>query len=120
MKKTRAGKSKEQTSINGASLAIKHSEAREVFVAGTFNEWQPKATPMVKGENGDWAIELRVPPGRYEYRLIVDGVWTDDPNAKEFVPNPHGGRNALLIVREQPVALRPRHRRAGQLGGKAD
>jgi hypothetical protein len=37
-------------------------------------------------------------PGRYEYRFVVNGEWVDDPKAKASVPNPHGGRNAVLVV----------------------
>jgi 1,4-alpha-glucan branching enzyme len=79
-------------------LEIIRSQAREVFVAGSFNDWQPTATPLKLVGEGKWVVEVSLPPGRYEYRFIADGEWVDDPNAKEFVPNPHGGANALLIV----------------------
>ena len=66
-------------------------------MAGSFNDWHPAATPMVRLD-GEWAKEMTLPPGRYEYRLVVDGQWIDDPAAKETVPNPFGGFNAVLIV----------------------
>jgi hypothetical protein len=47
---------------------------------------------------------LGLPPGRYEYRLVVDGAWVDDPTAMEFVGNPHGGRNAVVVVGERSPA----------------
>lgn len=50
--------------------------------------------------DGGWLKELVLPPGRYEYRLVVDGQWTDDPSAKKFVPNPHGGRNGVIEVQK--------------------
>ena len=40
--------------------------------------------------------ELALPPGTYEYRLVVDGEWIADPSAKETVPNPFGGVNSVL------------------------
>ena len=53
---------------------------------------------MIALGNGRWLKELALPPGRYEYRLVVDGQWIDDPLAKEFVPNPHGSRNGVIVV----------------------
>ena len=75
-----------------------HPQAREVFIAGTFNDWHPSATPMISLGGGRWAKELTLAPGRYEYRFVVDGEWMEDPSAKETVPNPFGGSNAVLIV----------------------
>jgi 1,4-alpha-glucan branching enzyme len=74
------------------------SEANTVCIAGSFNDWQPGAAPMVALGDGRWVKELTLPPGRYEYRLVVDGNWVDDPNAKETAANPHGGMNAVLTV----------------------
>jgi len=69
-----------------------------VGLVGTFNDWKPGATPLNRIESGKWTRELSLAPGRYEYRLVVDGYWVDDPKAKAYVPNPHGGRNAVLQV----------------------
>lgn len=77
---------------------FQHSEAIEVYIAGSFNDWHPCATPMDAVGRGRWVKELTLPPGRHEYRFVVNGEWVDDPNAKEIVPNPHGGANAVLNV----------------------
>jgi 1,4-alpha-glucan branching enzyme len=77
---------------------FQHNEARGVWIAGSFNDWRPDATPMVALGDGRWVKELTLPPGRYEYRVLVDGNWVDDPNAKETVANPHGGMNAVITV----------------------
>lgn len=79
-------------------LELNRPQAREVFIAGSFNDWQLATTPLTSAGDGRWVAELSLSPGRYEYRFIADGEWVDDPNAKEFVPNPHGGANALLVV----------------------
>lgn len=73
--------------------------AREVFVAGDFNAWQPRATPMVRQPDGRWTVTLPLRPGAHEYRFVVDGRWQDDPQAARSVPNPFGGCNAVLEVR---------------------
>ena len=72
--------------------------AAAVFVAGTFNDWRPTATPMIAIPEGRWIKQLRLPPGRYEYCLVVDGEWMPDPLARECVPNPFGGFNSVLRV----------------------
>lgn len=76
-----------------------HDEAAQaVFVAGTFNDWRPGTTPMIPLGEGRWVKELSLPPGRHEYRLVVDGQWICDPAAAEKVPNPFGSMNAVLNV----------------------
>ena len=78
------------------SLEIVKPGAKRVCVAGTFNEWKPERTPLVPRGNGRWVGDLAVKPGRYEYLFVVDGQWEPDPNAKESVQNPFGGRNSVL------------------------
>lgn len=92
----------------GGSLApavhfeFTHPTAVKVCVAGTFNDWRPEATPMVWLGNGCWRKKLVLPPGRYEYCLVVDGEWMPDLLAKETVPNPFGSRNAVIRVPAPP------------------
>lgn len=73
--------------------------AREVFLAGSFNDWQPRATPMSKQRGGKWSTEFLLKPGQYEYRLVVDGQWQDDPMSARFVANPFGGLNSAVEVK---------------------
>jgi 1,4-alpha-glucan branching enzyme len=75
-----------------------NASAKSVFVAGTFNDWHPQVTEMLKLADGRWAKELTLTPGTYEYRLVVDGQWAADPGCRESVPNPYGGRNSVLTV----------------------
>ena len=79
-------------------------EAQEVCIAGSFNDWHPSATPMIRLKDGKWAKELSLAPGRYEYRFVVDGQWVDDPAAKDFAPNPFGAANAVLVVANGELA----------------
>ena len=73
--------------------------ARDVCIAGCFNHWQPEAKPMHPVGDGRWLKETVLPPGTYEYCLVVDGQWRTDPLAKADVPNPFGGRNSVLLVK---------------------
>ena len=56
--------------------------ARQVSLAGGFNNWDPKAGPMHKGPDGVWHLSVALKPGRYEYRFVADEVWCDDPAAR--------------------------------------
>ncbi len=93
-----AKKNKNASSGSLCRFEFQSDGAQKVCVAGSFNHWRPGATPMVAVGGGLWAKELTLPPGRYEYRFVVEGKWTDDPNAKEVAHNPHGGINAVLTV----------------------
>lgn len=90
-------------------LELTHPTAAEVGIAGSFNDWHPNVTPMIRLSDGKWAKELALPPGRYEYRFVVDGEWVDDPAATELIPNPFGTPNAVLVVAasKSTVAARP-------------
>lgn len=72
--------------------------ANKVTIAGTFNQWHPESTPLRRVAECEWATELLLPAGEYEYRFLVDGRWVDEPNAPLHVSNVFGGRNSVLKV----------------------
>jgi len=72
--------------------------ARNVRLAGTFNDWNPEACLMKKEQSGKWKIALSLPPGRHEYRYLVDGVWENDQRPVECVPNAFGSWNCVVTV----------------------
>lgn len=90
----------EKTSAKPKAVRVRYlnHQARFVSLAGSFNDWRPYATPMIPLGEGWWLKELMLPPGRHEYRLVVDGEWMSDPAAPEQAPNPHGSHNSVLIV----------------------
>jgi 1,4-alpha-glucan branching enzyme len=99
MKKHRNGKGNGNGSpTHAARFEFTDSAAKSVFIAGTFNDWRPAATEMVQAGAGRWVKELVLPPGVYEYRLVVDGAWIADPAAAETAPNPFGGLNSVIKV----------------------
>ncbi len=72
-------------------------KAHNVVLVGTFNDWNPRKTPMVKGRNGIWTVKLNLTSGRYEYLFLVDGThYETDPNAVEVRPDGLGHENAVL------------------------
>jgi 1,4-alpha-glucan branching enzyme len=84
--------------VRAVNLEIYEPAAIDVCVAGSFNNWEPQATPLVPLGNGRWCKELTLPEGRYEYRFVVDGAWVNDPKAEETAPNPFGSVNSILTI----------------------
>jgi 1,4-alpha-glucan branching enzyme len=79
--------------------------AKTVFVAGTFNAWDPTATPMQPDGAAEWYVELKLSPGRYEYKYVVDGVWFCEPSVadedyagEDAVVNTFGTKNRIMQV----------------------
>lgn len=73
--------------------------AHQVSVAGTFNRWDPAATPLVRSGAGDlWVATLALPPGQHQYAFVVDGArWVPDPTAPA-VDDGFGRRNSVLTL----------------------
>lgn len=67
----------------------------EVCLAGDFNDWKPE--PMTKRETGFHA-SLKLEPGVYQYKFVVDGEWQLDPCAKGNAINGFGTTNSVLLV----------------------
>ena len=86
-------------------IEFNHATATTIGIAGTFNDWRPGVTEMVSVVEGRWRKELVLAPGVYEYRLVVDGEWIPDPSGKETTPNPYGGLNSVLKVKDEPVDI---------------
>lgn len=70
-----------------------------ISIAGTFNDWSATTHPMRRNPSlGVYELCLRLPPGRFRYRLVVDGVWTADPYNNQCEPNPFGETDSILTV----------------------
>ncbi len=73
-------------------------KAETVCVAGTFNNWDPQASPLRKSGAGEWCLQMWLEPGTYEYRFLVDGQWKMDPLARYQVTDFCGGVTSVLVV----------------------
>jgi chromosome partitioning protein len=77
-----------------------YPRAQSVQIAGDFNGWQPSKLPMERvGESGVWQASAKLSPGRYRYRLVVDGQWQQDPYNETTELNPFGGYNSIVEVK---------------------
>ncbi|MCK5796293.1 MAG: hypothetical protein KAI47_03865, partial [Deltaproteobacteria bacterium] len=73
------------------------AKAKRVAVVGDFNHWKRQGT-ILADDNGDglWSVTVYLPPGRYQYKFVVDGKWVVDPDASGYLGDGFGGRNAVL------------------------
>ncbi len=77
-----------------------YPRAKNVQIAADFNNWQPIQTPMEKvGGSGVWQTKIKLPQGKYRYRLVVDGQWQQDPYNHRTEVNPFGEYNSILEVK---------------------
>lgn len=74
------------------------SGAKEVLLAGDFSEWAEAAISLHKGPKDEWRTTLELEPGEYQYRLLVDGEWQNDPQAVKRVSNAFGSENCVFVV----------------------
>ncbi|PYO87171.1 MAG: glycoside hydrolase family 13 [Gemmatimonadetes bacterium] len=74
-------------------------DAKAVSLAGTFNQWDAHATPLVRaGATGVWTATLSLPAGQHQYAFVVDGQrWVPDPGAPA-VDDGFGRRNSVLTL----------------------
>jgi len=70
---------------------------RRVQIKGQMNEWNASAGYLFE-KDGKWVIDFHLFPGRYQYKLIVDGREMSDPSNPDSVPNGLGGFNSLLTL----------------------
>ena len=87
--------------------------AKEVHLAGDFNDWDPRSLSLKRVNDGIWEAEIRVTPGSYRYKFFIDNRWVahvpgcvqigevcvQDIPAAELIPNPFGSADCLLMVK---------------------
>ena len=86
---------------NGRLVFVFHDDAAEsVSVAGDFNGWSPRTTPLKRNSSGLWSTEIVVPQaGRFEYKFLVNGQrWIEDPSNGMKALDNYGGLNSVLVI----------------------
>ncbi|HTX88154.1 MAG TPA: glycogen-binding domain-containing protein [Bacteroidales bacterium] len=74
----------------------KRLEANQVYLSGTFNNWGTLQTPMMKTDSG-WIVSIRLTPGKYLYKYILDGRWMQDPYNRLEEDDENGGNNSVIF-----------------------
>jgi len=77
---------------------ISAPEAETVLLSGSFNDWSENSDFMEKDQTGTWKKIKTLPQGTHEYKFIVDGTWTLDPNCPDTARNQYGTRNNIIEI----------------------
>lgn len=108
----------EQTTVIGRALEEMHQRAapdhrrevvlrfrgyagRDVQLAGDFNNWEPDQNVATRRKGDIVEKVLKLQPGVYQYRLVIDGQWQDDASNPDRMQNLMGGYNSILRVEEE-------------------
>ena len=94
MLRRRNVKGSDQVKISFA-LPEDHPHAANAYVAGTFNDWDPKADPLIHRSNQTYSAVVTLDKGeRYAYRYVSeDGEWFNADDADEY-----DGENSILLT----------------------
>jgi hypothetical protein len=76
-------------------LLRNNNNAKQVFLAGSFNGWKPNDLAMKKTDSG-WIANVILKPGKYFYKFIVDGNWIIDSQNKLKENDNEGNTNAVF------------------------
>jgi chromosome partitioning protein len=80
----------------GLMFVAHFPSARDVAIAGDFNNWNPLR--MTGGADDTFQAVVSIKPGKYRYRLVVDGRWQADPHNRFAEPNPFGELDSVVEV----------------------
>ncbi|MEI6435153.1 MAG: alpha-amylase family glycosyl hydrolase [Bacteroidota bacterium] len=75
----------------------RNKKYKHVQIKGQMNEWNPSAGYLFE-KDGKWHIDFHLFPGRYQYKLILDGKEKSDPDSRDSIGNGSGGYNSLLTL----------------------
>jgi 1,4-alpha-glucan branching enzyme len=73
--------------------------AKSVSIVGDFNNWNTRANPMKRLENGDFELSLQFEPRKeYQFRYLIDeSKWENDWNADKYVKSPLGDSDNSVV-----------------------
>lgn len=98
-KKSSSGSVRRPVSKQGVIFEYFDPSATVVTVVGDFNQWDQKARPLKRDAGGLWKVTIRLEPGSYQYKFLVNGQrWEEDPLNLHRVANDHGSFNSVRKV----------------------
>jgi hypothetical protein len=102
----RAQETASQNAVSSAETVqhqfVYHSSTKRnsVAVAGTFNNWDKTANPLVSDASGTtWRTSLRLAKGKHLYKFVLDGeTWITDPGQAGKENDGNGNINSVLFL----------------------
>jgi 1,4-alpha-glucan branching enzyme len=98
--KSKAAGAARKKAAPSTEFAVYAPEAQEVQLVGDFNEWNGVDFKMRRFKDGTWKKKVKLKPGRYEYRFVVDGSWWTDPENPFRQQNAFGSDNSVVDISE--------------------
>ncbi len=98
--KPAAAKAPAKPADKTVTFTVHAEKGKEVYLAGEFNKWDPTAKKMAyKAKEGVYAATVKLAPGSYQYKFVIDGTWCADPENVESVQNCQGTFNSVFNVK---------------------
>ena len=86
--------------VKSVTFTVHADKGKSVYLAGVFNEWSLTAKKMAyKAKSGIYAATIKLAPGTYEYKFVIDGTWCADPENVNAVANDQGTFNSVIEVK---------------------
>ncbi|QXP61255.1 isoamylase early set domain-containing protein [Olleya sp. HaHaR_3_96] len=80
------------------TFTVPAAEAKQVTVAGNWNEWNTEAAPLKKLKNGTFKGTVNLEAGQaYEFKYVVDGQWQNDVEADAYAWNDYAAADNSVI-----------------------
>lgn len=79
-------------------FSVQAPDAKEVYLAGDFNDWKLDSSSQMQLDNGVWRKKMSLGQGKHRYRFVIDGKWIEDTNNPVKEMNPFGSTDSLIEV----------------------
>ncbi|MBR7180514.1 MAG: glycogen-binding domain-containing protein [Kiritimatiellae bacterium] len=96
----RTAKTPKAPATKPVTFTIRAEKGKAVYLAGEFNDWSVSAKKLAwKAKEGYYATTIKLAPGEYQYKFVIDGVWCADPENVNSVRNDQGTFNSVATVK---------------------
>ena len=97
---TTAKKAPVKAAERRVTFTVRNEPGKTVYLAGCFNQWSPTGKKMTdKKKDGVYSATVKLAPGTYEYKFVIDGVWCADPANTDVAKNDCGTLNSVVTVK---------------------
>jgi len=74
----------QKPATKAVTFTVHAEKGKAVYVAGEFN---------------DYSATVKLAPGDYQYKFVIDGTWCADPENVNAVANDQGTFNSVITVK---------------------
>ena len=92
--------------VCGILFSVRAPHAREVKLAGDFNQWVPDRDVLtLRDDEGLWKKFVLLPKGSYHYKFLIDDEWKEDSHNPMVSSSENGLVSSLITVEEVTFPL---------------